>query len=180
MIAASLGVPVAVQPPARKGLCHDVPLTYKPNSTSANERTTNCHRRQSSLVPVQLRASQPRNEPFTCALCPSFDLHDGPYPLFRLPDAETVGQHLLLPREASQTNPPRRTAAPSPQPELLHASLLAQNAASRRGPSSMASPALNFITFNQDHSCLAVGMSPARKRPGRLGLYPCRNARPLN
>lgn len=23
----------------------------------------------------------------------------------------------------------------------------------------MASPALNFITFNQDHSCLAVGMS---------------------
>jgi hypothetical protein len=28
----------------------------------------------------------------------------------------------------------------------------------RRGPSIMASPALNFITFNQDYSCLAVGM----------------------
>ncbi|EGX89189.1 protein-vacuolar targeting protein Atg18 [Cordyceps militaris CM01] len=29
----------------------------------------------------------------------------------------------------------------------------------RQGPSVMASPALNFITFNQDHSCLAVGTS---------------------
>ncbi len=70
--------------------------------------------------------------------------------------ASSVFSRLLRPLPASQIT--HRAAYQVARPFV--ARLLGCSYSSRRGPSSvMASPTLNFITFNQDHSCLAVGES---------------------